>query len=272
MSPATLKLCALLDKMIAHRVTYLLKLSFPLLCGTALTRRLMILLFELSLTLDQLKRESERARERERERERERWMSKLGMHRIFGHRKCSAENGPKLHFRPKDFYHRNNTAEMLWWRKQKPRPARACLKQHVCGVDVFQNIWERLTDICKGFLHVGFNVSPEIQTFRSLRWIWEERGTEKENASEHAVCGGRFWRGKEVSQRWCQGKGHYTKDYAIHCLRWSAFSVVEYVGFRRLIEHIEPRYVMPSRQHFSEVCFLSCLMLLQRTSWCICCC
>ena len=47
-------------------------------------------------------------------------------------------------FRPKDFYHRNNTAEMLWWRKQKPRPARACLKQwkqHVCGVDVF--IWTR---------------------------------------------------------------------------------------------------------------------------------
>ncbi len=32
------------------------------------------------------------------------------------------------------------------------------------------------------------------------------------------------------------------------------FSVVEDVGFRRLIEHIEPRYVMPSRRHFSEVC------------------
>jgi len=31
------------------------------------------------------------------------------------------------------------------------------------------------------------------------------------------------------------------------------FSVVEDVGFRRLIEHIEPRYVMPSRQHFSGV-------------------
>ena len=49
--------------------------------------------------------------------------------------------------------------------------------------------------ICKDFLHVGFNLSPEIQTFRSLRWIWEERGTEKEIASEHAhsVCGGRFY-------------------------------------------------------------------------------
>ncbi len=50
------------------------------------------------------------------------------------------------------------------------------------------------------------------------------RGTEKENASEHAhsVCGGRFWKGKEVSQWWCQGKGHYTNDYGIRCLRWSA--------------------------------------------------
>ena len=32
------------------------------------------------------------------------------------------------------------------------------------------------------------------------------------------------------------------------------FSVVEDVGFRRLIEHIEPRYAMPSRRHFSDVC------------------
>lgn len=67
-------------------------------------------------------------------------------------------------------------------------------------------------------------LSPKIQTFWSLCWIWEERGTEKENASEHAhsVCGGRFWKSKEVSQWWCQGKWHYTKDYGIHCLKWSA--------------------------------------------------
>ncbi|XP_061128956.1 zinc finger BED domain-containing protein 4-like [Syngnathus typhle] len=32
------------------------------------------------------------------------------------------------------------------------------------------------------------------------------------------------------------------------------FSIVEDVGFRRLIEHIEPRYAMPSRRHFSGVC------------------
>ena len=30
------------------------------------------------------------------------------------------------------------------------------------------------------------------------------------------------------------------------------FSVVDDVGFRRLIKHIEPRYAMPSRRHFSE--------------------
>lgn len=31
------------------------------------------------------------------------------------------------------------------------------------------------------------------------------------------------------------------------------FSVVQDVGFRTLIEHVEPRYAMPSR-HFSDVC------------------
>ncbi|XP_073671353.1 zinc finger BED domain-containing protein 4-like [Paramisgurnus dabryanus] len=32
------------------------------------------------------------------------------------------------------------------------------------------------------------------------------------------------------------------------------FSVVEDVGFRRLIDYIEPRYTIPSRRHFSDVC------------------
>ncbi|KAL1277085.1 hypothetical protein QQF64_023758 [Cirrhinus molitorella] len=32
------------------------------------------------------------------------------------------------------------------------------------------------------------------------------------------------------------------------------FSVVEDVGFRRLIDHIEPRYTIPNRRHFSDVC------------------
>ncbi|XP_034096541.1 zinc finger BED domain-containing protein 4-like [Gymnodraco acuticeps] len=32
------------------------------------------------------------------------------------------------------------------------------------------------------------------------------------------------------------------------------FSVVQDVGFRRLIEHIEPRYSLPSRQHLADVC------------------
>ena len=31
------------------------------------------------------------------------------------------------------------------------------------------------------------------------------------------------------------------------------FSVVEDVGFRRLMAELEPRYVLPSRQYFSEV-------------------
>jgi len=31
------------------------------------------------------------------------------------------------------------------------------------------------------------------------------------------------------------------------------FSIVEDRGFRRLIEHIEPRYSMPSRRYFSDV-------------------
>ena len=38
---------------------------------------------------------------------------RLGMHRIFGHRRFSAKNCPKVHFRfsAKILYHRNNTAE-----------------------------------------------------------------------------------------------------------------------------------------------------------------
>ena len=31
------------------------------------------------------------------------------------------------------------------------------------------------------------------------------------------------------------------------------FSVVEDIGFRRLVEHIEPRYTIPSRRYFSDV-------------------
>ncbi|QQP37372.1 Uncharacterized protein FKW44_017613, partial [Caligus rogercresseyi] len=32
------------------------------------------------------------------------------------------------------------------------------------------------------------------------------------------------------------------------------FSVVEDVGFRRLLQHIEPRYTLPSRRYFADVC------------------
>lgn len=32
------------------------------------------------------------------------------------------------------------------------------------------------------------------------------------------------------------------------------FSVVEDIGFRRLILHIEPRYILSSRRYFAETC------------------
>lgn len=56
---------------------------------------------------------------------------KLEMHRKFSHRKFSTKNGQKMHLRfsakrlltPKQ----QGRNRMLWWRKQKPQPARACL-------------------------------------------------------------------------------------------------------------------------------------------------
>ncbi len=114
----------------------------------------------------------------------------------------------------KDFYHQNNTAEMLWWRKQKPRPARACLKQHVkltaiyktCNAEISRGGASPKTFSMSGLIHYLKSKHPD-------RWIWEERGTEKENASEHArsVCGGRLWKGKEVSQ-WHMGYGSLCFD------------------------------------------------------------
>ncbi len=51
-----------------------------------------------------------------------------------------------------------------------------------------------------------------------------------------------------------KAKGITQKIMEFIALDDQPFSVVEDVGFCRLIEHIEPRYVMPSRRHFSEVC------------------
>ncbi len=51
-----------------------------------------------------------------------------------------------------------------------------------------------------------------------------------------------------------KAKGITQKIMEFIALDDQPFSVVEDVGFRRLIEHIEPRYVMPSRRHFSEMC------------------
>ncbi|XP_048849254.1 zinc finger BED domain-containing protein 4-like [Brienomyrus brachyistius] len=51
-----------------------------------------------------------------------------------------------------------------------------------------------------------------------------------------------------------KAKGITQKIVEFIALDDQPFSVVEDVGFRRLIEHIEPRYVMLSRRHFSDVC------------------
>ncbi len=51
-----------------------------------------------------------------------------------------------------------------------------------------------------------------------------------------------------------KAKGITQKIMEFIALDDQPFSVIEDVGFHRLIEHIEPRYVMPSRRHFSEVC------------------
>lgn len=90
---------------------------------------------------------------------------------------------------------------MLWWLKQILQPASARLDrgQHVCIMDIFQHVWERPTE----GLHLSFpmsGLSPEIQTSQSPIWIWEGRGTEKENRSEHAraVCFRCIWKGFPV--------------------------------------------------------------------------
>ncbi len=51
-----------------------------------------------------------------------------------------------------------------------------------------------------------------------------------------------------------KAKGITQKIMEFIALDDQPFSVIEDVGFLILIEHIEPRYVMPSRRHFSEVC------------------
>lgn len=45
------------------------------------------------------------------------------------------------------------------------------------------------------------------------------------------------------------------------------FSVVEDVVFRRLIDHIEPRYTMPSRRHFSDVRCITSFQFTSMSSW-----
>ncbi len=104
------------------------------------------------------------------------------MHRIFDHRKFSAENGPKVHFlfsaerlitetiRPKccDDANRNRDLHVLvssnmsavwtYFSISAKDPQTAICKTSNAEIS-------RGGAICKDFLHVGFNLSPEIQTF-----------------------------------------------------------------------------------------------------------
>ena len=63
-----------------------------------------------------------------------------------------------------------------------------------------------------------------------------------------------FEKARQFSSDSAKAKGITQKMMEFIALDDQPFSVVDDVGFRRLIKHIEPRYAMPSRRHFSDVC------------------
>ena len=63
-----------------------------------------------------------------------------------------------------------------------------------------------------------------------------------------------FEKAKKFGSDSAKAKGITTKVMEFIALDDQPFSVVEDVGFRRLMGHIEPRYTVPSRRHFSDVC------------------
>ncbi|XP_061129317.1 zinc finger BED domain-containing protein 4-like [Syngnathus typhle] len=63
-----------------------------------------------------------------------------------------------------------------------------------------------------------------------------------------------FEKARKFSSDSAKAKGITHKIMEFIALDDQPFSIVEDVGFRRLIDHIEPRYAMPSRRHFSDVC------------------
>ena len=63
-----------------------------------------------------------------------------------------------------------------------------------------------------------------------------------------------FQKAKKFASDGAKAKGITTKIMEFIALDDQPFSVVEHVGFRRLMEHFEPRYTVPSRWYFSDVC------------------
>ena len=62
-----------------------------------------------------------------------------------------------------------------------------------------------------------------------------------------------FQKAKKFASDGAKAKGITTKIMEFIALDDQPFSVVEDVGFRRLMEHVEPRYTVPSRRYFSDV-------------------
>ena len=62
-----------------------------------------------------------------------------------------------------------------------------------------------------------------------------------------------FEKTKKFAKDSAKANGITKKVMEFMALDDQPFSVVEDIGFRRLVEHIEPRYTIPSRQYFSDV-------------------
>lgn len=63
-----------------------------------------------------------------------------------------------------------------------------------------------------------------------------------------------FEHGQKLARDSARAKGITNKVMEFIALDDQPFSVVEDVGFRRLVEYIEPRYTLPSRRYFADVC------------------
>ena len=59
---------------------------------------------------------------------------------------------------------------------------------------------------------------------------------------------------KKFAKDSAKANGNTKKIMEFMALDDQPFGVVGDIGFRRLVEHIEPRYTIPSRRYFSDVC------------------